>query len=169
MISLRVLAAGSVFCALLAMASIQPTNAANPAQTPEEDSDPAMVETSGAPSATLEVASEQMRLIMGGTAGKGVLHFGGKDYPFSYKSASAGVGGKVVKEMSAVGEVYSLDRIEDFEGEYAAVNSSALAGQGELEATYRNSKGVVVKLKGTIKGVGLSLGAGVATIKLIKD
>ena len=53
----------------------------------------------GTPSATLDVASEQMRLIYGGTAGKGVLHFNGQDYPFSFKSASVGLGAKVVTKM----------------------------------------------------------------------
>ena len=49
-----------------------------------------------APSATLELESEQMRLIYGGTAGKGTLHFQGKDYAFTFKTASAGLGAKAV-------------------------------------------------------------------------
>src|SRR4249919_6571 len=35
---------------------------------------------SAAPVATIELESEQMRLIQGGTAGKGVLHYNGQDY-----------------------------------------------------------------------------------------
>jgi hypothetical protein len=153
MMALRTLVASGLFCAVLAVASVQPAFAA---------------ETSGPPSATLEVASEEMRLIMGGTAGRGTLHFKGKNYPFTYKSASAGVGAKMVQEMSATGEVFNLRQIEDFEGEYMAVSKATLAGEMEVEATYKNDKGVVVSLKGTVKGAGLSLGGGVATIKLIK-
>ena len=41
------------------------------------------------PSATLEVHSEKTRMIMGGTSGKGVLHFRGTDYPH-IKSATRG-------------------------------------------------------------------------------
>lgn len=123
----------------------------------------------GKPSGTIELASEEMRLIMGGTAGKGVLHFNGTDYRFSFKSASAGVGAKVVTEVSAAGEVYGLTKIEDFAGEYTSISKSAMAGSGEVAASYKNDKGVTLDLRGTAKGAGLSLGGGVATITLIED
>jgi hypothetical protein len=164
----RALAASALFCAVLAVATLQPVFAAGAENPPAEGNDSAAAEVSGTPSGTLEVASEEMRLIMGGTAGKGTLHFKGTDYAFTYKSASAGVGAKMVQEASAVGTVYSLNRIEDFEGQYAAVSTAALAGESEVEATYKNDKGVVLQLRGTIKGAGLSFGGGVATIKLVK-
>lgn len=166
--TLRALAASGLLCAVLAMVSVPPVFAAEDAKPPSDSTGTTNTEKNGPPSATLEVASEEMRLIMGGTAGKGVLHFKGTDYPFSYKSASAGVGAKMVKEMSATGQVYFLSRIEDFEGQYTAVNSAAMAGASELAVSYKNDKGVLVELKGTVEGVGLSMGAGVATIKLIK-
>ena len=121
------------------------------------------------PSATLDVASEQMRLIMGGTAGKGVLHFNGKDYPFTFKSASAGVGAKAVKKMSATGNVYSLNQVEDFSGKYTSIAQSAMAGSTTTTATLKNDKGVTIDLRGTVEGVGLSLGGGIATIELVKQ
>lgn len=166
--TLRALAVGGLLCAMFAVASLRPAFAADDGKQAPESGDEAAVETSGPPSATLEVASEEMRLIMGGTAGKGVLHFNGTDYPFTYKSASAGVGAKMVQEVSATGEVFALTKIEDFEGQYTAVSSAAMAGAGDVAVTYKSANGVVVKLKGTVKGVGLSLGGGVATIKLIK-
>ena len=98
------------------------------------------------PTATLDLASEEMRLIMGGTAGKGTLHFGGKDYKFTFKSASAGIGAKAVKEVSATGDVYGLKKIEDFAGKYTSISRSAMAGSSEIEAEYKNDKDVVVKL-----------------------
>lgn len=122
----------------------------------------------GAPSATLSVASEQMRLIMGGTAGKGVLRFNGQDYPFSFKTASAGVGAKAVTEVRATGKVYGLTRIEDFAGSYTSLSQSTMAGSAAIAATYQSDKGVAIDLVGTTKGVGLSLGGGIATVELIK-
>ena len=169
MTTLRVLLATGLLCLTVAIASVQPVFAADEGKQPAAGQDESSAEPSGPPSATLEVASEEMRLIMGGTAGKGVLHFKGTDYPFSYKSASAGVGAKMVQEVSATGEVFDLKQIEDFEGQYAATSSAAMAGSSDVAVTYKNDKGVVVKLKGSVKGVGLSLGAGVATIKLIKE
>jgi outer membrane immunogenic protein len=122
-----------------------------------------------APSATLELESEQMRLIYGGTAGRGVLHFEGKDYPFTFKSASAGLGAKAVTSVKAVGTVTGLKRIEDFEGKYNAVSKGVIAGASQVRARYSNGKGVAIELAGTVKGAGLSLGAGTATIKLVKE
>ncbi len=164
----RALAASALFCAVFAVATVQPVFAAGAANPQTEGNDSAAAEMSGTPSATLEVASEEMRLIMGGTAGKGTLHFKDTDYAFTYKSASAGFGAKIVQEMSATGEVFNLTKIEDFEGDYAAVSKAALAGESAVEATYKNDKGVVLNLKGTIKGAGLSLGGGIATVKLVK-
>jgi hypothetical protein len=120
------------------------------------------------PSATLDVASEEMRLIFGGTKGKGVLHFKGKDYPFTFKTASAGVGAKMVMKMSATGNVYSLNRIEDFAGEYVSVAHSVMAGATTATATYKNDKGVSIDLRANVEGAGLSFGGGMATIELVK-
>src|SRR4249920_3857692 len=83
--------------------------------------------TTGTPSATLELQSEKMRLLAGGTGGKGTLHFQGKDYAFTYKSSSAGVGAKATTSVKATGKVYGLTKIEDFPGRYSAVSSAAMA------------------------------------------
>ena len=159
---MRTLANG-MLCAAIAAAFVQPAIAAEHKKQSE-----ATNLKDAKPSATLEVASEQMRLIMGGTKGKGVLHFNGQDYPFTFKSASGGLGAKAVKQMSATGNVYFLTKIEDFAGQYAAVASSAMAGTKAVTATYKNDKGVTINLQGTVQGVGLSLGGGVATVELIK-
>jgi len=121
-----------------------------------------------APVATVELASEQMRLIYGGTAGKGTIHFQGKDYQFTFKTASAGLGAKAVTSVTAKGTVTGLKKIEDFEGKYNAVSKGVIAGKAQTQATYSNGSGVTIKLVGTVKGAGLSMGAGVATIKLVK-
>jgi hypothetical protein len=106
---------------------------------------------------------------MGGTAGKGVLHFNGKDYPFTFKSASAGLGAKAVKKMSATGNVYSLNKIEDFPGKYSSIVQSTMAGSSTVTANYKNDKGVSINLRGTVEGLGLSLGGGIATVELVKE
>src|SRR5262245_27932128 len=121
------------------------------------------------PTATLDVASEQMRLIMGGTAGRGVLHFNGKDYRFTFKSASGGLGAKAVKKMNGTGDVYSLTRIEDFPGKYTTIAQSVMAGTSTATATYKNDKGVSIVLRVTAEGVGLSFGGGIATVELVKE
>ena len=62
----------------------------------------------GPPDATFDFEGEQFRLILGGGSGKGVLHYQGKDYPFTGKGASAG--GIGVTKADALGKVYHLDK-----------------------------------------------------------
>ena len=122
------------------------------------------------PSATIELESEQMRLIYGGSAGKGVLHYQGKDYAFTFKTASAGLGAKAVTSVKAKGFVYGMKKLQDFEGKYTAVSKGVVAGSAQAKATYNhNDNDVSVQLVGTVKGAGLSMGAGMATIKLVKE
>jgi len=176
MMLMRSLVARELFCAVVAVSLAIPVIAAEEAKQPAANQDQAAAEASaepdvsklGPPSGTLELASEQMRLIMGGTKGKGVLHYNGEDHEFTFKSASASVGAKMVTSVSATGEVYGLTKLDDFAGEYATVSKSAMAGKADVTASYKNSKGVVVHLRGTVKGAGLSMGGGVATIVLVK-
>jgi hypothetical protein len=79
------------------------------------------------------------------------------------------VGAKAVTSVTAKGEVYGLKSLADFAGKYTAITRTALAGSAEVDATYKNDKHVVVKLRGTVKGVGLGMGGGVATIELVEE
>ena len=160
---LRALTA-ALLCVSIASACFLPAIAQDDAKPTAVADDLSGVE----PSANLELASEQVRLIMGGTAGKGILHFNGKDYPFTFKSASAGLGAKLVTKVSATGNVYALNQIEDFAGKYTSISKSAMVGSSTGTATYKNSKGVTIVLEGKTKGVGLSFGGGIATVELVE-
>jgi hypothetical protein len=48
---------------------------------------------SGPPDATADFEAKQLRLIFGGAEGKGVLHFKGKDYPFTMSGVTVGGAG----------------------------------------------------------------------------
>jgi len=161
----RVLITG-LLCALISAAFVLPVLAA------EDEKQAVGKDVKDAkPSATLDVASEEMRLIMGGTAGKGVLHFNGKNYPFVFKNTSGTPGGKMVKKMIATGNVYFLNRIEDFAGQYSytSTTQTIMAGSTTTTATYKNGKGVSINLGGTVEGMGLSVGGGIATVALVKQ
>ena len=167
MMRLPALLAGGLL-SLLAASAPQPLAAEETAKTAAKEAEAPAVPPGQKPSATLELASDQVRLIMGGTAGKGTLHFEGTDYPFTFKTASASVGAKVVTKVTAVGEVYNLEKIEDFAGEYTSASKSAMAGSAEVRSTYKNDKGVVVEVHGSVQGAGLSFGGGMATITLVR-
>ena len=116
------------------------------------------------PVATIEVQAEQLRLLLGGARGKGVLNFQGKKYPFSLKAVTAG--GVGVQKTHATGDVYFLKTPADFPGVYSAVSIGAAVGKGAGGSQYQNSKGVFISVKSKSEGVGLSLGLGAVEVTM---
>lgn len=118
------------------------------------------------PSATLEFDGVQIRLLVGGSTGKGVLHFRGKQIPFTARSLS--VGGAGVAEVHAVGDVHYLKNVDDFAGVYTGLTIGATAVKGKGAATFQNSKGVVLSVKAKSDGAALSLGMSGFEVSLVK-
>jgi hypothetical protein len=112
--------------------------------------------TNETPSGVIELKSTSVRLLAGGSWGDGTLHYQGKAYPFKVKGLS--VGGIGIKAIDAIGEVYFLDRLEDFAGNYGTATVGATAYKGATKSTYNNNQGVVITLKAKTKGVSLTLG-----------
>jgi hypothetical protein len=110
-----------------------------------------------------------MRLIQGGTAGKGTLHFQGKDYVFTFKTSSAGLGAKAVTSVTAKGSVFGPAADRGLRGQVHLDNQGRhrrqLAGTGEVQE--RQGRRHRPGRHG--QGAGLSLGGGLATIKLVKE
>lgn len=116
-------------------------------------------------SGTLEVTAQQVRLIVGGSKGKGILHFNGKDYKF--KMSGKSLGGAGVTKVDAVGTVYNLKNIKDFSGTYAGMGIGAAAVKGQGASSWENANGVVVKIKAKAEGVALNFGLNTVEIELI--
>jgi len=116
-------------------------------------------------SGTVEIKAQQVRLIVGGAKGTGVLHFNGKDYKF--KMSGASVGGVGVTKVDAVGTVYNLKDIKDFPGIYSGMGMGATAVEGAGASSWEN-KGVVVKMKSKTEGLALNLGINSVKIELVK-
>jgi len=92
--------------------------------------------------------------IVGGSGGTGTLKVKGKSYPINIGGVSLGatIG---VSKAELIGEVHNLKQPGDIEGVFTAVQAGvAVAGGGKV-AELKNSKGVVLKVKG--KEVGLEL------------
>ena len=107
-----------------------------------------------APDGTVEFTLYKAGFIVGGTGGNGTLKFKGKQYPLSVGGVSLGatIG---VSKAELIGEASNLKTASDIEGTYTAVQAGvAIAGGGKV-AEMKNSKGVVLKVKG--KQVGLEL------------
>jgi hypothetical protein len=118
------------------------------------------------PSGTFEVQAEQVRLLIGGGSGKGVLTYQGKQYPFTVKGVS--LGGVGVTKVDATGTVYFLNKLEDFAGTYSAVTAGATLGAGAGASSFENNKGVYLSVRSKTEGVGLSLGLSGVTIEFTK-
>lgn len=118
------------------------------------------------PSGTFEVQAEQIRLLIGGGSGKGVLHYQGKQIPFTVKGLS--VGGVGITKVDATGTVYFLDNLQDFAGTYSSVSIGATLGAGAGGSQFENNKGVFLSVKSKTEGIGLSLGVGGVQIEFAK-
>ena len=60
--------------------------------------------------------------------------------------------------VEAEGEVYNLDRVEDFTGAYVQGSFDWAAGEGEGVLWLKNTKGVLLRLRSKTKGVSLAVG-----------
>jgi hypothetical protein len=118
------------------------------------------------PVATFDFSAEQLRLIVGGSSGKGVLHYQGKQYPFTAKGVS--VGGVGYTKVNATGDVYFMKTVDDFAGIYSAASLGAAAGAGAGVSQFENNKGVFLKVKSKTEGLALNLGLGGVQIDLAK-
>ena len=120
----------------------------------------------GPPDATADFDAKQLRLIFGGAEGKGVLHFKGKDYPFTLSGVT--VGGVGYTEAHGTANIYFLKNIEDFPGTYQGIGAGAAIGASKGSSTFQNLKEVVIVTKSKGEGVALNLGVSSVTIKLAK-
>jgi lipid-binding SYLF domain-containing protein len=103
--------------------------------------------------------------IVGGSGGTGTLKVKGKSYPINIGGVSLGatIG---VSKAELIGEVHNLKQPGDIEGVYTAVQAGvAVAGGGKV-AELKNSKGVVLKVKGKEIGLELALDLSGMEIKL---
>jgi hypothetical protein len=107
------------------------------------------------PSATLTLSQGQVAVGIGWSWGGGVLRFKGKKYRFKVGGLSViDVG---VTKGDAVGKVYHLKRLSDFNGTYTGAAAEGTIGGGAGISTMKNQNGVVIKLQSTTQGVNFKL------------
>ena len=80
------------------------------------------------PSATVTIEELQVMLILGGDHGHGTLDFQGSAHKF--KANGLKLGGIGVHKMKMTGNVYELNRVEDFDGLYFAAEAGATFAKG---------------------------------------
>jgi hypothetical protein len=109
-------------------------------------------------SGTVDINQTRVSFLVSGNTGGGVLHYGGRDYPFTI--GGLGIGGIGVTKLTARGEVYNLPSAARFQGMYSQFRTGmALGDTGNGKLWLKNGDGVVLKLRGDGKGIGLTMGA----------
>jgi hypothetical protein len=107
-------------------------------------------------SGTIEISSTQIAFIGSAQTGGGTLEFEGMEHDF--KIGGLGVGGIGIQTVNAVGVVYNLEKLSDFEGTYSQGRVGLTVGKGKSTIGLNNSKGVYIELKSSNKGVALASG-----------
>jgi hypothetical protein len=112
-----------------------------------------------AENATVTISQTQVALLFSGNLGGGVLKWKGREHPFTI--GGLGYGGVGFSRIEATGEVFGLERLEDFEGPYAQGRAGAVAGADQVGGGFWlvNPAGVTMKLSSSREGYALSLGA----------
>lgn len=109
------------------------------------------------PDATLKLSEGTVAVGIGFSWGKGTLAFKGKNYPIKVQGLSVGEVG--VNRATAVGSVYNLKNLADFDGNYVAGGAEATIAGGAGVTAMKNQNGVVIELKSTTQGASLKLAA----------
>ncbi|HEY5307991.1 MAG TPA: hypothetical protein VIK97_05750, partial [Casimicrobiaceae bacterium] len=110
-----------------------------------------------APSGTVTISSRAVALGVGVTWGDGTLTVGGKTYPFSVQGLSVADLG--VSSVTTSGEVFNLNNVADFSGNFVAGEAGIAIAGGPTDQILRNQNGVVLRLHGTQQGARLTLAA----------
>ena len=99
--------------------------------------------------------------------GSGVLEYRGQLYPFTVKGFSLMDVG--MSKVAAIGEVYDLKSVEDFEGTFMAAVASGTIGGGAGAAAMQNQNDVKLVWTATNQGLSFSLATAGFTMKLTPE
>ena len=114
-------------------------------------------------SGTIEISSTQIAFIGSAQSGSGTLEFEGMEHDF--KIGGLGIGGIGIQKVNAVGVVYNLEKLSDFNGTYGQARMGLTVGKGKSSiGLSNNSNDVYIELKSSNKGVALA--GGVDGIKI---
>ena len=119
------------------------------------------------PVGTIQLKQVHAAYIGSGSTGDGTLTFKGRTYRFNI--TGLGVGGIGFSKINASGEVYGLEKIEQFPGAYAQGRYGFAFGSTSAgDLWLKNENGVTLHLKAKREGLMLSLGGDAVSISMAK-
>jgi len=116
------------------------------------------------PSGKIVIDETQVMVLIGGAIGGGTLLLG--DDSYSFKTGGLKLGGVGVQKVHITGDVYHLENVKDFPGNYVELEASAAVIKGKGGLWLKNKKGVTLNLKSNNDGLMLSLSAGSLQISM---
>jgi hypothetical protein len=118
------------------------------------------------PSGTVEFNGGSVAAGIGVSWGAGVLKFKGRSYAFKVNGLSVGAVG--ISQASASGEVFHLNKLEDFNGNYVTGGAGLTVAGGGGAAAMKNQNGVVIRVKATTQGAKVAIGGGGVDVQLLQ-
>ena len=120
--------------------------------------------TAEQPDGTLNLTGGSFAVGVGYVWGDGALMYQGAKHKFKLSGVSiVDVGGA---HITATGDVYHLQNLRDFNGNYTTVSAGLTVAGGGSVAILRNQHGVVIKLRATTEGLRFNLAAEGVDIKI---
>ena len=119
------------------------------------------------PDATLRMSIGGVHLGIGGSSGSGTLTYRGRNYPFRVSGMAIGRVG--MTSSSAVGDVFNLRHLQDFNGNYTvsgAGTRGVTLGAGRTGTIMSNQAGVIVRVSSTQQGVAVNATGGGVDLQL---
>ena len=113
------------------------------------------------PDATLRLSGGSFALGIGFRWGSGTLSYKGKDYSVKVNGLSIGKVG--MTGVSAIGEVFNLKHLQDFNGHYnvgAEGTRGVTIAKGKAGTLMSNQAGVIVRLAATQTGLDVNATGG---------
>jgi hypothetical protein len=121
----------------------------------------------GPPAATLRMEHTSVAVGIGASWGKGTLRFQDREHAFEVSGLSvADVG---IAKVTATGDVWFLEKLEDFDGTYSGVDVGVSVGGGTAGIAMRNENGVYIKIRAAQQGVKLSVATHGTRLELVEE
>jgi hypothetical protein len=125
---------------------------------------PSWADDNPPPSGRVHITSKSVARGVGVSWGRGTLNYGGVDHHFKVDGLSVLDLG--ISKITTRGEVFYLNKLEDFSGNYVAAAAGVAIVGGVNDVVMKNERGVVLRLHGNEQGVRLQAGAQGVTLKV---
>ena len=124
-----------------------------------------LASSSHADTGTVRVTFTKGGFIVGIGGGRGVLHFRGRNYPFTVSGMSVGftIGAST---SHFTGRALNLQSPADIQGTYSVIGAGGALAAGAGGVQLQNQRGVILQLAGGRIGLEVSAAAGGVTIML---